>query len=132
VQEQRWQKVVSVAAMLSFIICSLGLFGLAHLSTDRRTKEIGIRKVLGASISNIVALISADFLKLVFIAFLIAAPVSWLVMNKWLQNFAYRVDIGVTVFVTAAIISVVIALAAISFQSIKAAIANPVKSLRTE
>jgi putative ABC transport system permease protein len=88
--------------------------------------------VLGASISNIVALISADFLKLVFIAFLIAAPVSWLVMNKWLQNFAYRVDIGVTVFVTAAIISVVIALAAISFQSIKAAIANPVKSLRTE
>ena len=132
VQEQRWQKVVSVAAILSFIICSLGLFGLAHLSTDRRTKEIGIRKVLGASISNIVALISADFLKLVFIAFLIAAPVSWLVMNKWLQNFAYRVDIGVTVFVTAAIISVVIALAAISFQSIKAAIANPVKSLRTE
>ena len=132
VQEQRWQQVVSVATVLSIIISCLGLFGLAHLSTDRRFKEIGIRKVLGASVSNIVTLISVDFLKLVFIAFVIAAPVSWLIMSKWLQNFAYRVNIGPGVFAAAAIIIVVIALAALSFQSIKAAIANPVKSLRTE
>ena len=131
-QEQRWQRVVSIATILSFIICGLGLFGLAHLSTDRRIKEIGIRKVLGASVNNIVTLISIDFLKLVFIAFVIAAPVSWLIMSKWLQNFAYRTNIGVSVFVLAAIIAVVIALAAVSFQSIKAAIANPVNSLRSE
>ena len=132
VQEQRWEQVVSVATILSFIICSLGLFGLAHLSTDRRVKEIGIRKVLGASITNIVALISVDFLKLVFIAFMIAAPVSWLIMDKWLQNFAYRINIGLGVFTTAAPIAIIIALFAVSFQSIKAAVANPVKSLRTE
>jgi putative ABC transport system permease protein len=132
VQEQRWQQVVSVATILAFIICCLGLFGLAHLSTDRRVKEIGIRKVLGASVTNIVALISIDFLKLVFIAFLIAAPVSWIVMDKWLQNFAYRINIGISVFATAVIIAIVTALAATSFQSIKAALANPMKSLRTE
>jgi putative ABC transport system permease protein len=131
-QEQRWQQVISVAAILSFIICCLGLFGLAHLSTDRRIKEIGIRKVLGASVSNIVTLISVDFLKLVFIAFVIAAPVSGLIMSKWLQRFAYRTNISVSVFVLAAIIAVVVALTALSFQSIKAATANPVKSLRTE
>ncbi len=132
VQEQRWQQVVSVATILSFIICCLGLFGLAHLSTDRRIKEIGIRKVLGASVTNIVALILVDFLKLVFIAFLIAAPVSWLIMDNWLQNFAYRINIGISVFAAAAIIAAIIALAAVSFQSVRAAIANPVKSLRTE
>jgi putative ABC transport system permease protein len=132
VQEQRWQQVVSVATILAFIICCLGLFGLAHLSTDRRVKEIGIRKVLGASVTNIVALISIDFLKLVFIAFLIAAPVSWIVMDKWLQNFAYRINIGISVFATAVIIAIDTALAATSFQSIKAALANPMKSLRTE
>jgi putative ABC transport system permease protein len=131
-QEQRWQQVVSVAAFLSFIICCLGLFGLAHLSTDRRIKEIGIRKVLGASVSNIAVLIAIDFLRLVFIAFIIAAPVAWMVMSKWLQDFAYRINIGVGVFAIAAIIAIVVALAAVSFQSIKAAIANPVKSLRTE
>jgi putative ABC transport system permease protein len=132
VQEQRWQEIVKVATILSFVICCLGLFGLTHLSTNQRIKEIGIRKVLGASVNNIVALISADFLKLVFIAFLIAAPLSWIIMNKWLQDFAYRVNIGADVFATAGIIAFIIALAAVSFQSIKAAVANPVKSLRTE
>jgi len=132
VQEQRWQKAINVATVLSFIICCLGLFGLAHLSTDRRIKEIGIRKVLGASVGNIVTLMSVDFLKLVFIAFVIAAPLSWMIMSKWLQNFAYRINIGISVFVTAAIIAIVVALIAVSFQSIKAAIVNPVKSLRTE
>ena len=131
-QEQRWQQVVSVATILAFIICCLGLFGLAHLSTSQRTKEIGVRKVLGASVSNIVALISIDFLKLVFIAFLIATPLSWMVMNKWLNDFAYRITMGPGVFIMAGIIAIIIALAAVSFQSIKAAIANPVKSLRTE
>lgn len=131
-QEQRWQQVVSIATTLSFVICCLGLFGLAHLSTSHRVKEIGIRKVLGASVSQIVALLSADFLKLVLIAFVIATPVSWLVMNKWLQDFAYRTDISWLVFVSAGLIAILIALATVSFQAIKAAIANPVKSLRTE
>jgi putative ABC transport system permease protein len=132
IQEQRWKQVVSIAALLSLIICCLGLFGLAHLATNRRTKEIGIRKVLGASVARIIKLLSGDFLKLVIIAFVIAAPVSWFVMNKWLQNFAYRISIGPGIFVSAAAIAIVIALATVSFQAIKAAIANPVKSLRTE
>ena len=132
VQEQRWQQVISIATILSFIVCCLGLFGLAHLSTNRRIKEIGIRKVLGASVSQVVALLSGDFLKLVFIAFIIAAPVSWLVMNKWLENFAYRIDIGPAVFIITAVIAIIIAMAAVSFQAIKIALANPVKSLRTE
>jgi putative ABC transport system permease protein len=131
-REQSWQQVVTVATIISFVICCLGLFGLAHLSTNRRIKEIGVRKVLGASVSNIVTLLSVDFLKLVFIAFLIAAPVSWIVMNKWLQDFAYRVNIGASVFAIAASIAIVMALAAVSFQSVKAATANLVKSLRTE
>ncbi len=132
VQEQRWQKVVNIAAILSFIICCLGLFGLAHLATHQRVKEIGIRKVLGASVAQIVTLLSGDFLKLVIVAFVIAAPLSWFVMNKWLQNFAYRIGIGPGVFVWAAAIAIIIALAAVIYQSIKAAVANPVKSLRTE
>ena len=132
VQEQRWQSVVSIAAFLSLLICSLGLFGLAHLATTQRVKEIGIRKVLGASVGQIVGLLSGDFLKLVLIAFAIAAPLSWMVMNKWLQDFAYRINIGAGVFILAACIAFVIALFAVSFQSIKTAIANPVKNLRSE
>lgn len=131
-QEQRWQKVVSIAAFLSFIICCLGLFGLAHLATHQRIKEIGIRKVLGASVTQIVSLLSRDILKLVIIAFIIAVPLSWLVMNRWLQNFAYRISIGAGVFSLTVLIVIITALAAISFQTIKAAIVNPVKSLRTE
>jgi putative ABC transport system permease protein len=132
IQEQRWQKIISIATILSFIVCCLGLFGLAHLSTKRRKKEIGMRKVLGASVSQIVALLSSDFLKLVLIAFIIAAPVSWMVMNKWLEDFAYRITIGPVVFIIAAVIAIIIALAAVSFQAIKTALANPVKSLRNE
>ncbi|HET9278020.1 MAG TPA: FtsX-like permease family protein, partial [Flavitalea sp.] len=114
------------------IICCLGLFGLAHLSTSRRVKEIGIRKVLGASSAHIVALLSADFLKLVVIAFVIAAPVSWTVMNNWLQDFAYRTSISWLVFASAGVIAILIALFTVSYQAVKAAIANPVKSLRME
>jgi putative ABC transport system permease protein len=131
-QEQRWQQVISVAALLSFIICCLGLFGLAHLSTNRRIKEIGIRKVLGASVTQIISLLSGDFLKMVLFAFIIAAPIAWLVMNNWLQEFAYRIYVSWWMFVLAGIAAVVIALITVSFQSIKAAISNPVRSLRTE
>ena len=132
VREQRWQQVISIATVLALIICCLGLFGLAHLATHQRIKEIGVRKVLGASVNQIVFLLSSDFLKLVCIGFLIAAPVAWLVMNKWLQDFAYRINIGAGVFITAGFLAVIAALTAVSFQSIKSALANPVKSLRTE
>lgn len=132
VREQRWQQVISIATVLALIICCLGLFGLAHLATHQRIKEIGVRKVLGASVNQIVFLLSSDFLKLVCIGFLIAAPVAWLVMNKWLQDFAYRINIGAGVFIAAGFLAVIAALTAVSFQSIKSALANPVKSLRTE
>jgi putative ABC transport system permease protein len=131
-REQKWQRVISIATVLALIICCLGLFGLAHLATQQRIKEIGIRKVLGASVNQIVFLLSNDFLKLVCVGFLIAAPVAWLVMNKWLQDFAYRINIGAGVFIVAGFVTVLAALTAVSFQSIKAAVANPVHSLRTD
>ncbi len=132
IQEQRWQKVISIATAISLIVCCLGLFALAHLSTSRRVKEIGIRKVLGATVSQVATMLSVDFLKLVLIAFIIAAPAAWLVMNYWLQHYAYRIDIGAIIFFAAAGMAIFVALLAVSFQSIKAAIANPVESLRTE
>jgi putative ABC transport system permease protein len=98
----------------------------------RKVKEIGVRKVLGASVSGIVSLLSKDFIRLVFIAFIIASPLSWYFMNEWLENFAYRININGWVFVLAGLSAVLIALITVSFQAIKAAIANPVKSLRTE
>jgi putative ABC transport system permease protein len=98
----------------------------------QRTKEIGIRKVMGASVTNIVNLLSREFLKLVGISFFIAAPVAWYFMNKWLGGFAYRIEIGWQVFIAAGMTALIIALITVSFQAIKAAIANPVKSLRTE
>jgi putative ABC transport system permease protein len=110
----------------------MGLFGLATYAAEQRTKEIGIRKVLGASVNGIVEMLSIDFIKLVGIAALIAFPVAWWSMNKWLTNFAFRVDIEWWVFVLAAMVALVIALSTISYQAIKAAMMNPVKSLRTE
>ncbi|MEO8852960.1 MAG: FtsX-like permease family protein, partial [Ginsengibacter sp.] len=101
-------------------------------AAEQRTKEIGIRKVLGATVANITALISKDFVKLVCIAIIIATPLSLLAMNKWIQSFAYRINIGWWIFVVAGLIALLIAIITVSFQSIKAAIANPVKSLRTE
>ncbi|MEJ7678066.1 MAG: FtsX-like permease family protein [Segetibacter sp.] len=115
-----------------FSLSCLGLLGLASYSTIQRTKEIGVRKVLGASVSNIVNLLSIDFLKLVLIAFAIAAPVAWFSMNKWLQDFAYRIDLNWWIFATAGMAAIIIAFGTISYQAIKAAIANPVKSLRSE
>ena len=130
--EQRTQQIFSAFAVLAIIIASLGLFGLSAFVIEQRTKEIGIRKVLGASVNNVLLLVSKEFLLLVMIAFIISIPVTWWAMNKWLQDFAYRININVWIFAAAGIAVILIALLTISFQTIKAAIANPVKSLRTE
>ena len=130
--DARLSAIVKNFTVIAILISCLGLFGLATFSAEQRTKEIGVRKVLGASVGNVFGLLSKEFLKLVFIALVIASPITWLVMNKWLQDFAYRTNISWTVFVITAVIAGAIALVTISFQSIKAALANPVKSLRTE
>lgn len=125
-------KLSRIFALLAVIISCLGLFGLAAYTAERRTKEIGIRKVLGASVTGITGLLSKDFLRLVFISAVVAFPLSWWFMHKWLQNYAYRISISWWVFVIAGLLALIIALITISFQSIRAAVANPVKSLRTE
>ncbi|MDQ2721601.1 MAG: ABC transporter permease, partial [Bacteroidota bacterium] len=106
--------------------------GLAAFTAEQRTKEIGVRKVLGASVTGIAALLSKDFLKLVIISIIIASPVAWWVMNKWLTDFAYRINISWWIFLFAGLTAIIIALITVSFQAIKAAVANPVKSLRSE
>ena len=121
-----------MAAILSIIICCLGLFGLAHLAAQRRIKEIGIRKVLGATVTSIASLLTRDFLKLVMISLVVASPLAWWVMNTWLQDFAYRIRIGWWIFILSGVIAIVIAMLTVGFQAMKAATANPVKSLRTE
>lgn len=130
--EERWKQIIGYSSGLAIIICSLGLFGLAHFSTTKRTKEIGIRKVLGASVINISTLLSKDFLQLVLLSVLIASPVAWYAMNKWLQNFNYRTNISWLDFTAAAVIALVIALVTVSSQAVKAAGANPIESLRVE
>jgi putative ABC transport system permease protein len=130
--EDRFGTLFLNFSILAIFISCLGLLGLASYSTIQRTKEIGIRKVLGASSSNIVNLLSKDFLKLVAISAIIAFPITWFAMNKWLQDFAYRTGMSWWVFIIAGILATLIALLTISFQAIKAAITNPVKSLRTE
>ncbi|MBS1620939.1 MAG: ABC transporter permease [Bacteroidetes bacterium] len=130
--EQRVEQVSITFSILTILIACLGLFGLVTYMAEQRTKEIGVRKVLGASVPNLVAMLSKDFLKLVAIASLFAFPVAWWVMHKWLQDFAYRINIEWWVFILAAFIALLIALLTVSVQAIKAALANPVKSLRTE
>lgn len=130
--EQRLGTLFGAFAVLSVFIACMGLFGLSILISRQRTKEIGIRKVLGASVSSITTLLSKDFLQLVFVALLIATPVAWYLMNRWLQDFAYRINVEWWMFVAAGLCAVAIALFTISFQSVKAALMNPVKSLRTE
>ncbi|GEO09221.1 ABC transporter permease [Segetibacter aerophilus] len=130
--EERFGKLFLNFAILAIIISCLGLLGLASYSTMQRTKEIGIRKVLGASVSGIVNLLSKEFLTLVIISFVIAAPIAWYFMYKWLQDFAYHTSISVWVFGLAGLSALAIALLTVSFQAIKAAVMNPVKSLRTE
>lgn len=131
-KEQRSSGMVTYFTIIAILVACLGLFGLAAFSAEQRTKEIGIRKVLGASVGQVTLLLSKDFINLVAIAVVIASPVAWIVMNKWLQAFSYKTSISWWMFVIAAIIAITIALVTISFQAIKAAIANPAKSLRTE
>jgi putative ABC transport system permease protein len=130
--EQKTGRILGIFAGLTIFVACLGLFGLATFTAEQRTKEVGIRKVLGASVLGIVSLLARDFLKLVIIAFIISGPIAWWVMNKWLQDFAYRVPIGGWIFVLAAAIAVLITLVTISFRAVKAALANPIRSLRSE
>jgi putative ABC transport system permease protein len=130
--EQRVGKIALIFSVLAIAIACLGLFGLATFIAEQRTKEIGIRKVLGATVTGIVQLLSKDFVILVFIAFIIAAPVGWYFMHRWLQDFVYRINISWWIFLLAAGLAIFIALATVSFQAIKTALMNPVKSLRTE
>jgi putative ABC transport system permease protein len=130
--DQRTGNVFIWFAALAIVVACLGLSGLAVFTAEQRTKEIGIRKVHGASVADIVSLLSRDFIKLVLIAIVIAAPVAWYIMNSWLQDFAYRTAIPWWVFLLSGGIAVLIALFTVSFQSVKAALMNPVKSLRTE
>jgi putative ABC transport system permease protein len=131
-EEQRVGKVSITFSLLAVIIACLGLFGLATYMAEQRTKEIGVRKVLGASVAGIVSMLSKDFLKLVAISFVIAVPLAWWAMNNWLQDFANRINISWWIFIVAGVVAMLIAVFTVSFQAIKAALANPVKSLRTE
>jgi len=128
----RQQRLLSVFSGLAIIIACLGLFGLASFTAAKRTKEIGVRKVLGSSVQNIVMLLSKDLLKPVLLATIIAIPLAYTVMNNWLQNFAYRTGLQWWIFLFAALVTVAIALITVSFKAVKAALANPTKSLRSE
>jgi len=130
--EERWSSIIGWAGGISIFLACLGLLGLAALAVVNRTKEIGIRKVLGASVSGIISLISKDFLKLVIIAFVIASPIAWYFMNKWLEDFEYRINITAWIFIIAGTSAVLIALLTVAMQAMKAAVSNPVKALRTE
>jgi len=130
--EETLGNIINSFTLMAILISSLGLFGLASFSSEQRSKEIGIRKVLGASVSRIVQLLSKDFLKLVSISILIAIPIAWWAMNKWLQGFNYRVPIAWWMFALSGLIAIIIAFVTVSFQAIKAAVANPTKSLKTE
>ena len=130
--EVRISKLSTFFALLAIVISCLGLFGLVSFVAEQRTREIGIRKLLGASVSGVVVLLSKDFLKLVTIAIVVASPFAWFFMNKWLENYAYRITIDWWVFILAGLLALLIALMTVSLQSIRAAVSNPVKNLRTE
>jgi len=130
--ETRTAKLIEASTFLAILIACLGLYGLAAFSAEQRTKEIGVRKVLGASIGSLITLLSKDFLKLVFIAVVMASPIAWYAMNKWLQNFEFKIEIQWWLFALTGILMAVIALITVSFQSVKAALMNPVKSLRSQ
>ena len=130
--EKLFSKAFGIFATLAIFIACLGLLGLAMFSTIQRTKEIGVRKVLGASVSNILVLVSKDFIKLVLLASIVAFPVAWWVMHKWLEDFSYRITISWWIFLIAGLSALIVALLTVSLQAVKAAVANPIKSLRTE
>jgi putative ABC transport system permease protein len=130
--EQQTGQIFITFAVFAILIACLGLFGLVTYAAEQRTKEIGIRKVLGARVSGIVGLLSRDFTMLVGIAALIAFPVAWWAMYKWLETFAYRTEISWWIFLVAGIVALAIALLTVSIQTVRAALANPIKSLRSE
>jgi putative ABC transport system permease protein len=130
--EQRSATLFTVAATLAILLACLGLFGLAAFTTVQRTKEIGIRRVLGANVASITMLIAKNFLLLIGIAIFIAIPLAWYAGNKWLQDFAFRIPVQGWVFIAAAAITILIGLATVGFHSVRSALTNPIKSLRTE
>jgi len=130
--EVRFGRLFINFAVLAIFISCLGLLGLASYSTIQRTKEVGVRRVLGASVAGIVRLLSLEFLLLVGIAFLVATPAAWYLMHRWLENFAYKAQLGWWIFAGAGVMAMVIAFATISYQALKAAMVSPVKSLRSE
>jgi putative ABC transport system permease protein len=132
VAEQTLSQLVSIFAVLAIGIACLGLFGLAAFMAERRTKEVGVRKVLGASVPGILLLLSKDFAKLIGVAFVVAVPLAYLVMSRWLQSFVYRIDLSIGVFLAAGALVLAIAWLTVSYQSIRAARVNPVESLRYE
>jgi putative ABC transport system permease protein len=130
--EAKWKQIILFSAVLTIFISCIGLFGLSVLGAEKRVKEIGIRKVLGASVGSVVTILSKEFLALVFISLFLSIPTAWLAAGKWLQNYPYRIVLSGWMFLEAALLVLLIALFTVSFQAIKAAIANPVKSLRAE
>ena len=131
-QENQLAQLYKIFAAIAIFLSCLGLYGLASFMAVQRIKEVGIRKVLGATAANIVYLFSKEFIILIAIAFAVATPIAWYYMHKWLQDYVYRIDISWWIFLAAGVLAVLIALATISFEAIKAALANPVKSLRME
>jgi putative ABC transport system permease protein len=131
-EDRKVSRIITSFTIIAMFISCLGLYGLSTFMAERRFKEIGVRKVMGASVNQIVGLMSTEFIKLIFIAFVIAVPLAWYAMDKWLEGFAYKVSINMMVFVYAGGIALLIALLTVSFESIKAATVNPVKSLRNE
>jgi putative ABC transport system permease protein len=131
-KERRAENIFRIFSGLAILIACVGLFGLAAYTANQRTKEIGIRKVLGATMGQVVFLLSKDFTKLIVVAFLLATPLSWYIMDNWLQGFAYRINLNVGVFLISGIVAVAVSWLTVSYQSVKAAMMNPVKSLRSE
>ena len=130
--EERMGKLAFYFSILAIFIGCMGLFGISSYAAEQRTKEIGIRKVLGATVPNILRLLSREVLVLIAVSFVIAWPIAYYTLNRWLQNFAYRIDLDISIFIFAGLIALAIAMLTISFQSIRAALANPVKSLKYE
>jgi putative ABC transport system permease protein len=131
-KDKRASVIVSYFTSIAILIACLGLFGLSAFSAEQRIHEIGIRKVLGASVGNITSLLSKDFIRLVLIAIIIASPIAWFGMNKWLEDFAYKIQISWGMFASAGLLALFIALITVSFQAVKAGLASPVKNLRSE
>jgi putative ABC transport system permease protein len=131
-EDRRVSKIITSFSVIAMIICSLGLYGLSSFMAERRLKEIGVRKVMGASVSQIMGMMSKEFVKLVLVAFVIAVPLSWYAMQKWLEGFAYKTTLNIMPFAFAGLSALVIALVTISYESLKAANTDPAKTLRNE